>query len=336
MVTDNAGNASTLPSSKAVTDQVDTTVPVISTIGQTGSSTGTQSTTDTITVTASDGNGSGVKSVEFYDGSKDLGAALQVGTTNSWTFTAGAGTVQNPTLAVGSHTFDAVVTDNAGNASTLPSSKAVIDQVDTTAPTIGSPSQNVSGAWTKSNSDTITVAASDGGSGIASVHIYDGQSDLGAATLSNGSYVLTASNLSDGKHVFTAKATDNAGNTTSSASSGPDLVDHNGVPVVGSISETVIGSTVKFGQYKFDVSNLIGGTAGPDIGHVAYWIDKSATATSEPTSGSHWTSSLSLDNKGTVSETLTINNTGHVGDYLHVQAVDTLGHTSTIGTKQIA
>ena len=442
VVTDNAGNASTLPSSKAVTDQVDTTVPVISTIGQTGSSTGTQSTTDTITVTASDGNGSGVKSVEIYDGSKDLGAALQVGTTNSWTFTAGAGTVQNPTLAVGSHTFDAVVTDNAGNASTLPSSKAaidlvtaagpvvsaivdsepkpwtksttdtitvtatsatgtvksveiydsgkdlgaavqvgtsnnwtfnagagtaqnptladgvhtfdavvtdsasnvstlpsskaVIDQVDTTAPTIGSPSQNVSGAWTKSNSDTITVAASDGGSGIASVHIYDGQSDLGAATLSNGSYVLTASNLSDGKHVFTAKATDNAGNTTSSASSGPDLVDHNGVPVVGSISETVIGSTVKFGQYKFDVSNLIGGTAGPDIGHVAYWIDKSATATSEPTSGSHWTSSLSLDNKGTVSETLTINNTGHVGDYLHVQAVDTLGHTSTIGTKQIA
>jgi hypothetical protein len=273
-------------------------------------------------VTATSTN-STVSSVEIYDNGKDAGAATL--TNGSWVRTVTG-------LTDGVHSFSAVATDALGKSST--SLATVVDQVATTAPTIGSPTQNASGAWTKSNSDTITVAASDGGSGIASVHIYDGQSDLGAATLSNGSYVLTANGLSDGAHVFTAKATDNAGNTTTAAGSVTDLVDHSGAPTLGAISETTLGKNGEYGTFKFDVSNLVGGQVGPNIGHVTYWTDQSATATQAPTSGWHW-ANLSLDSKGMGTETLTLNDTGHIGDYLHVQAVDTLGNASAIGTKKI-
>jgi hypothetical protein len=115
-----------------------------------------------------------------------------------------------------------------------------------------------------------------------------------------------------------------------------DLVDHNGVPQLGAtISEKTLGATGQFGQFNFDVSNLIGGQAGPNIAHFTYWIDKNATDAAAPTSGWHWTSSLALDNKGAGTQSLTLNDAGHIGDYLHVQAVDTLGHTSAIGNKKI-
>ena len=60
VATDNFGNASTLTSSPTQIDLVDVTAPVVSTIGHAGSNYGTQTTTDTIRVTASDGSGSGL------------------------------------------------------------------------------------------------------------------------------------------------------------------------------------------------------------------------------------------------------------------------------------
>ena len=77
VATDNLGNASTLTSSPTQIDLVDVTAPVVSTIGHTGSNYGTQTTTDTIQVTASDGSGSGLDTgaVHIYDGTTDLGAA---------------------------------------------------------------------------------------------------------------------------------------------------------------------------------------------------------------------------------------------------------------------
>jgi archaellin len=46
------------------------------------------------------------------------------------------------------------------------------------------------------------------------VQIYDGATLLGPATISSGNWSYTTTALPDGSHSFTAKATDNAGNTT--------------------------------------------------------------------------------------------------------------------------
>ena len=58
-------------------------------------------------------------------------------------------------------------------------------------------------------SGTLSVAK-----GFSSVQVYDGATLLGPATVSSGNWSYTTPALLDGSHSFTAKATDNAGNTT--------------------------------------------------------------------------------------------------------------------------
>ena len=68
-------------------------------------------------------------------------------------------------------------------------------------------------ASTKDNtlalSGTLSVAK-----GFSSVQVYDGATLLGPATVNSGNWSYTTPALLDGSHSFTAKATDNAGNTT--------------------------------------------------------------------------------------------------------------------------
>jgi hypothetical protein len=54
-------------------------------------------------------------------------------------------------------------------------------------------------------------------SGVSSVQVYDGANQLGAATISSGNWSYTTPARLDGSHSFTAKATDNAGNTTTTS-----------------------------------------------------------------------------------------------------------------------
>ena len=109
--TDSLGNVST----KTITDVVDTTPPVVSTLG--GSAFGK---TETITGTATDA-GSGVAKVDIYDNKVWVGATT-VDASGKFTFVESG-------LAQGAHTFTAVATDNAGNASTLASSPTATAQV---------------------------------------------------------------------------------------------------------------------------------------------------------------------------------------------------------------
>ncbi|WP_187436538.1 DUF4347 domain-containing protein, partial [Bradyrhizobium hipponense] len=53
--------------------------------------------------------------------------------------------------------------------------------------------------------------------GVSSVQVYDGATLLGLATISAGNWSYTTAALVDGSHSFTAKATDNAGNTTTTS-----------------------------------------------------------------------------------------------------------------------
>jgi hypothetical protein len=61
-------------------------------------------------------------------------------------------------------------------------------------------------------SGTLSVAK-----GFSSVQVYDGATLLGPATISSGNWSYTTTALPDGSHSFTAKATDNAGNTTTTS-----------------------------------------------------------------------------------------------------------------------
>ena len=244
VVTDKAGNASTLPSSQAVTDLIQPTG--VSSITQSATGAWTPSTSDTLTVSASSSN-STVKSVEVYDyvnGSStatDLGAATKQGD-GIWTFNA-------TNLADGTHSFAAVATDTSGNTSTLASSPsgAPVDKVDQTAPVVSGVAQSATGSWTNAP-DTITVTVSDATSGVNTVEIYEDGTFLSNATASNvdsngnGTYTYTASGLTNGTHTFAAVATDSAGNASTLASSPTqtELVQPTGVTA---ISQSATGET---------------------------------------------------------------------------------------------
>ena len=98
--------------------------------------------------------------------------------------------------------------------------------VDTTAPsetisaTIGTDTGSTttisSGGLTKDNTLALSGTVSDT-NGVSSVHVFDGATDLGAATIVAGNWSFTTLALTDGSHSFTAKATDNAGNITTTA-----------------------------------------------------------------------------------------------------------------------
>ncbi len=98
--------------------------------------------------------------------------------------------------------------------------------LDTTAPsetissTIGTDTGSTttisSGGLTKDNTLALSGTVSDA-NGVTSVQVYDGATVLGAATVSAGTWNYTTAALADGSHSFTAKATDTAGNTTTTA-----------------------------------------------------------------------------------------------------------------------
>ncbi len=125
-----------------------------------------------------------------------------------------------------SHSFTARPL-TSGNTTTTSAVTATINgQVDTTPPTetisttintdTGATTTITSGGVTKDNTLGLSGTVSDAG-GVSSVQIYDGATLLGPATVSSGNWSYTTPALLDGSHSFTAKATDNAGNTTTTS-----------------------------------------------------------------------------------------------------------------------
>ena len=222
--TDNAGNTTT---TSAVTATVDTTPPTetISTtiITDTGATTtitsGGVTKDNTLGLSGTVSDAGGVSSVQIYDGATLLGPATV--SSGNWSYTTAA-------LLDGSHSFTAKATDNAGNTTTTSAVTATINtgQVDTTPPTetisttiitdTGATTTITSGGVTKDNTLGLSGTVSDAG-GVSSVQIYDGATLLGPATVSSGNWSYTTAALLDGSHSFTAKATDNAGNTTTTS-----------------------------------------------------------------------------------------------------------------------
>src|SRR5205823_6094894 len=153
-------------------------------------------------------------SVQVYDGATLLGAAIV--SSGNWSYTTAA-------LLGGSHSFTAKATDNAGNTTTTSAVTATVKmgrasgRVRRTIMTdTGASGTITSGGGTTGNASGLTGAVSDA-NGVSSVQVYDGATLLGAATVSSGNWSYTTAALLDGSHSFTAKATDTAGNTTTTS-----------------------------------------------------------------------------------------------------------------------
>jgi plastocyanin len=150
----------------------------------------------TVTVTASDTGGSGVRTVEY-----------QVDDTSWQAYSAPV-----VVTAVGDHAVQFRATDNAGNVSTVGSvSFRVVagQQPDTTAPTVtGQTTGNRDTAGNYLGTATTTLSATDtGGSGLARIEY---QLDGGAWTVYSSPVVVSTV----GAHMLHYRATDNAGNTS--------------------------------------------------------------------------------------------------------------------------
>ena len=205
-----------------MTATVDTTAPgetISSTIGtDTGATTTitsgglTKDNTLALSGTVSDANG--VSSVQIYDGATLLGTA---------TVSAGTWSLPPQRSTDGAHSFTAKATDNAGNNTTT---AAVTATVDTTAPgetisgTIGTDTGATttitSGGLTKDNTLALSGTVSDA-NGVSTVHGLRRRDFARHGDGKRRRLELLTGALSDGAHSFTAKATDNAGNTTTTA-----------------------------------------------------------------------------------------------------------------------
>ena len=209
--TDAAGNASTSSAFSLTIDTVAPGAPVISGFTNDSGTVGdgiTNDNTPTLSGTAAAGS-----TITVYDGSTALGTTTADGS-GAWSYTTG-------TLSDGAHSLTAKATDAAGNQGAASSALSLtIDTVAPTAPVIGgfaTDSGTVGDGLTNDNTPTLSGTATAG----STVTVYDGSTALGTATADgSGAWSYTTGALSDGAHSFTAKASDAAGNTSTSSAFG--------------------------------------------------------------------------------------------------------------------
>jgi hypothetical protein len=218
--TDLAGNVET---TKTKVVKIDRTAPVTSdnsaTIGNAW-----KNTSQTVTLTANDGTGSGVAATYYTtDGSTP--------TINS---------AQGTSIILSG---DAVYTikyfsvDSAGNAETVKTAGTQI-RIDKTNPTTsGSLSPTPNGAGWNNGNVQVTLAATDSGSGVASTTY----SATGAQTISSTSYTGPFTISAEGTTTITFSSTDNAGNIETTKTQVVKL--DTTAPALGTVTETHTGSS---------------------------------------------------------------------------------------------
>ena len=148
-----------------------------------------QPVTFTATLTAaSPGSGTPTGSVEFYDGSTDLGP----GTLNG----SGIATFTTSTLSVGTHAITGVYSGDINfTTSTSSAVKQKVNQASTTSALASSADPPTSG---QAVTATVSVSSSGSGTPTGSVTFYDGSTSLGTGNVSGGIAAFTTSSLSVG------------------------------------------------------------------------------------------------------------------------------------------
>jgi uncharacterized cupredoxin-like copper-binding protein len=267
----------------------DTTAPTVSaTVAGAQDAAGNYVGSATVTVTAAD-EGSGVASVEYQ--LNDLGwnpytAPVQVTT-------------------IGSYTVLLRATDAAGNVGNGTTTFNLVEPSgDTTAPTVTaevSGTQDANGNYV--DVATVTLSATDAGSGVASVEY---KLDDGAWT----AYTAAVAVNTPGMHMLSYRATDQAGNVSVEGMAHFTVVQRD--TTAPTVSALVAGQQDANGAYIGSAMVTVSATdAGSGVATVEYKLDSGAwtaytAAVQVSTPGAHTVLFRATDGAGNVSQEGTV------------------------------
>jgi len=201
----------------SVSMTVPDTIPPTGTISINDEAEYTNSTSVTLTLSASDAH-SGVSKMQFSNDGVVFSSEEDYATSKSWTLTVGDGT----------KTVYVRYKDNANNLSASISDTIILD----TTPPTGTISINSGAAWTNSTSVTLTLSASDAHSGVSKMQfsndgvVFSSEEDYATSK----SWTLTGG---DGTKTVYVKYKDNLGNLSASIS---DTIILDTTPPTGTIS----------------------------------------------------------------------------------------------------
>ncbi|MBE0229851.1 BapA/Bap/LapF family large adhesin [Enterobacter hormaechei] len=228
-------------------------------LGPVASGQSTDDTTPTLNGTAAAN-----ATITIYESGREVGTAV-ADANGVWSFTTG-------TLANGSHTWTATVTDAAGNVS--PASPGFTLVVDTAAPVapvitqaiddVGTITGAIGSGQTTNDPLPRLVGTSEP---LATVNIYEGTTLVGTGTAdADGNWTVDITvPLESGSHTFTAEATDQAGNTSTSSADFSLTIDTTppALPVLTSITDDVgnAAAPVANGGLTNDARPTLTGTA---------------------------------------------------------------------------
>ena len=280
-VTDSYGNAG---SSAAVVDTLDNVAP---TVTITSAAEASNVAGQTITGTAVSGGAATVagQTVTLTDNGTQIGTATVAA---NGTFTA---TVTLPNQ--GANAIVASVTDSYGNAG---SSAAVVDTLDTIAPTVtitsAAEASNVAGQT------IIGTAVSGGAATVAgrTVTLTDNGTQIGTATVAaNGTFTTTVTLPSQGANAIVASVTDSYGNVGSSA----PLVDKLD-SVAPSVTITSAAEASNVAAQTISGTVASGGTASVVGQTVALTDNGAALGTAQVTADGTFAANVTLPNWGEI------------------------------------
>ncbi|WP_405064414.1 hypothetical protein OG474_22920 [Kribbella sp. NBC_01505] len=288
--TDHDGNVSPVGSvGFRVVDRPDDTTPPTVTAAVTGEQDADGNYLDTarVTVTATDA-GSGVKTVEYQ---------LDGGT---WTAYQGPVDVNTP----GMHMLHYRATDQAGNVSPEGMAHFTVVKQDSVPPVVTaavSGTQDANGNYV--GKATVTVTATDAGSGVASVEY---QSDGGAWT----AYTVPIEVATNGAHTVAYRATDAAGNVSAVGTTTFTVVPSTGDSTPPTVSGWLTGNQNARWEYVDRATLNATATDAGGIKSIEYAVDSGAwTAYTTPVPitavGKHTVKVRATDNAGNVSAELT-------------------------------
>jgi plastocyanin len=256
--TDNAGNTSTEGSTSFTVvagEEEDTIAPTVSgTVAGAQDPSGNYIGSATVTVTSADEGGSGLASTEYQindQGWNPYTAPVQLTTPGQYVFLMRA-------------------TDGAGNVGDGTVSFTVVEQSeDTTPPSVNaevSGTQDEDGNYV--DAATVTVSATDSGSGVASVEY---KLDDGAWTPYTAAVVVN----SPGMHMLSYRATDVAGNVSDEGMAHFTIVEQD--TEAPTVSGLVVGEQDENGAYVGSAMVTVSATdSGSGVASTEYKLDGGA------------------------------------------------------------
>jgi hypothetical protein len=298
--TDAAGNVSAPSAAYAIT--IDTAAPASTIVigavtDNVGPVTGTVPNGGTTDDAIPEIVGTGAEAnstVSVFDNGVLLGTTTANGA-GAWTFVPAAA------LPAGPHSFTAVSSDAAGNASAPSAAYAVtIDTAAPVAPAIGGVADDV-GAVTGNvanggvTDDTRPAISGTGAEANATISVYDNGTLLGTTTANGaGAWTFTpATALGQGAHSFTATATDGSGNVSPPSAAYAITIDTAApiAPTIGTVTDDVVPltGTVANGGFTNDTIPVIAGTGAEANAVISVYDNGTLLGTTNANGAGAWT-----------------------------------------------